>query len=161
MDDATPSVEPAVHRQLAADLFNSTWELMDKSDRTPIENERMIHMAHASRYHWDRVGKPVHFARGEWLISRAYTLVNRGESALYHAFASLRWCAEYDLGAFDVGFAHEAIARAYAVQGAIARRDAHVELAIQAAQSVDAELDRTWLVKNIQGVPSLLVPEWE
>lgn len=161
MDDATLSVEPAVHRQLAADLFNATWELMDKSDRTTIEDERMIHTAHASRYHWDRVGQPVHFARGEWLISRAYTLVQCGESALRHAAASLRWCSEHDLGAFDRGFAHEAMARAHGVLDAVALRDTQLELAIQAAQGVEAEADRDWLLKNIQSVPSLSVPDWE
>jgi len=54
------------HRQLAVDLFNHTWELLDKSERTQAEADEMIHAAHASRYHWGLAGTAVNLARGEW-----------------------------------------------------------------------------------------------
>src|SRR5207247_1686951 len=46
------------HRRMAVQLFNSTWDLMAKKRRTKDEDDRMIHMAHASRYHWSVVGGP-------------------------------------------------------------------------------------------------------
>lgn len=154
-------LDHTIHRQLAADLFNATWDLMDKSDRTTIEEEQMIHMAHASRHHWDLVGEPLHFARGEWQVSRAYALVKRHEPALHHAMSSLHWCLEHDLGSFDLGFAHEAMARAYALQENDTQRDMHITLATQAAQGVEKEADRDWLMKNVDSVKSLSIPEWE
>src|SRR6266480_3265651 len=45
-----------LHRKMAAELFNSTWRLIAKKRRTKDEDDRMIHMAHASRYHWSVVG---------------------------------------------------------------------------------------------------------
>src|SRR5256712_10072313 len=53
------------HRKMAAHLFNSTWTLIEKKRRTKEERDTMIHMAHASRYHWGVVGGPKELAIGE------------------------------------------------------------------------------------------------
>jgi DNA-binding transcriptional MerR regulator len=70
----SPTVEPeldaAGHRRLAVDLFNHTWTLIEKEERTPAEIDEMIHSAHASRYHWSKVGTGANLARGEWQVSR-------------------------------------------------------------------------------------------
>lgn len=79
----TGDVDP--RRKLAADLFNTVWSLMEKANRTREEDDMMIHAAHASRYHWAEVGTAVNLARGEWQISRVYCVLNRAESALFHA----------------------------------------------------------------------------
>ena len=44
------------HRKFAIDLFNQVWDLMDKEDRTQEDNDRMLHAAQASRYHWGETG---------------------------------------------------------------------------------------------------------
>ena len=49
----------------------------------------MIHAAHASRYHWSKVGTNANLARGEWQVSRVYTVLDRAEPALYHAHRCL------------------------------------------------------------------------
>ncbi|MBB5034625.1 hypothetical protein [Prosthecobacter vanneervenii] len=54
--DASPLSETAFHKKMAVDLFNETWTLLDKTDRTPEEDARMSHLAHASRLHWGFVG---------------------------------------------------------------------------------------------------------
>lgn len=43
--------EMEFHKKMAVELFNATWDLMDKKDRTKEDNDAMIHSAHASRYH--------------------------------------------------------------------------------------------------------------
>jgi hypothetical protein len=58
------------HGGLGAALFNRTWELIGKEDRTPADDDRMLHMAHASRYHWGEVGSAANLVRGEWQCSR-------------------------------------------------------------------------------------------
>ena len=73
-----------IHKKLAIDAFNKTWSLIDKKDKTQEEIDEMIHMAHASRYHWGKIGQPIHFERGEWQISRVYSLIGQPEAALYH-----------------------------------------------------------------------------
>ena len=101
------------HKKQAVQCFNETWNLIDKTDRTREEDFRMIHMAHASRYHWREVGTPLHFLRGEWQIARVYALLNLGESARHHAEYCLALCLSNNIGDFDLAFAYEALARAH------------------------------------------------
>lgn len=77
----------------------------------------MIHMAHASRYHWSRVGTPVNEAIGEWQVSHVYAVLGRPEPAMYHAERCLGICKANDIGDFALAFAYEALARAAAVAG--------------------------------------------
>jgi len=39
-------------RKLAVELFNRAWELMRRAERTAAEDDELLHVAHASRYHW-------------------------------------------------------------------------------------------------------------
>lgn len=118
-DRATPNVtlEAAVHRQIGVDLYNATWELLEKADRTADETDELIHRAHASRWHWARAGEAVNLGRGEWLCSRVYAILGRGEPALWHA----RRCVEIEeaagIGDWDIAAAYEAMARAHLVAG--------------------------------------------
>jgi hypothetical protein len=48
-------LDAQIERKLAASLFNATWRLLDKTDRTAEDNTQMIHCAHASRFHAARV----------------------------------------------------------------------------------------------------------
>lgn len=58
---------------------------MEKEDRTEDDDDRMLHMAHASRHHWRSVGTPANLARREWLCSRVYAVLGRPEPCLPHA----------------------------------------------------------------------------
>ena len=85
-------------RRLAADLFNHTWTLMERVDRTAAQDDEMLHCAHASRYHWGEVGEPANLARGEWQCSRVYTVLGRAEPAMWHARRCLAICEEHGIG---------------------------------------------------------------
>lgn len=146
------------HKKMAIDLFNLTWDLIEKQDRTEDDNDTMIYAANASRYHWGVVGTPLNFARGEWQISRVYALLGRAEPALHHAKKSLVLCVNHDLGAFDLGFAYEAMARAYAVHGDIGEQDHHLGLAQESAQQVENEENKNWLLRNITSVSTGAIP---
>ena len=108
-------LDPTVERQLAVDLFNATWQLLDTPDRSPDDDLRMLHMAHASRHHWAQVGEPVNLARGEWQVSRVYAVLGRAEPARFHGERCLEICEEYGIADFDLAYAYEALARAAAV----------------------------------------------
>ena len=105
-------LDKELERKLAAHLFNETWRLIEKPERTPEEDVLMIHSAHASRYHWQSVGDSSNKAIGEWQISRVYSLLNLHNPALYHASLCLDICETHSLSPFSKGFAHEAMARA-------------------------------------------------
>src|SRR5437879_3844957 len=98
------------HRKMAAHLFNSTWTLIEKKRRTKEERDTMIHMAHASRYHWGVVGGPKELAIGEWQISHVYAVVGRPEPSLFHAQRCLEICEAHKIGDFPLAYAYEALA---------------------------------------------------
>ncbi len=103
------------HKKLAIDAFNKTWDYIDTKERTKAQTLEMIHLAHASRYHWGFAGTELHKGRGEWQISRVYSIANLGESALLHAQAYLDICLKNDYKDWDIAFAYEAMAYAYKV----------------------------------------------
>lgn len=94
-----------IHKQFAVNLFNHTWDLLEKKDRTEDEIDEMIHSAHASRYHWGQIGTPINFERGEWQISRVYSVLNKAEPALYHAKRCLDICEKNSIADFDLAIA--------------------------------------------------------
>jgi len=142
-------------RLLAAQLFNETWRLLDHQRRTRPDDDRMIHTAHASRYHWGQVpaATPAHLARGEWLISRVYSVLGRAEPALHHARRVLDLCQENGIGDFDLAFAYEALARAHAVAGDAARARDSTDQALAAAGDIADDEDRDLVLADLETVP--------
>jgi hypothetical protein len=132
-------------RRLAATLFNHVWDLMEKPDRSAADDDEMLHGAHASRYHWGVVGEPVHRARGEWQCSRVYTVLGRFEPALHHAGRCLALAVQNGLGPFDLGAAHEALARSYRIVGDTAKVAEHVALGQAEATAITDPADRAVL----------------
>ncbi|MEO7664253.1 MAG: helix-turn-helix domain-containing protein [Candidatus Limnocylindrales bacterium] len=120
---ATDELDAGAHRRLGVSLFNHTWTLIEKADRTPAETDEMIHSAHASRFHWSKAGTTVNLARGEWQIARVYCVLGRGEPALWHAGRCLAYAdaaaAAGEAEAWDLAAAYESMARASAVAGDI------------------------------------------
>jgi hypothetical protein len=138
---------------MAVECFNHTWELLDKAERAIEEDDEMLHTAHASRYHWGVIGKPVHFERGEWQISRVYSVLNRPEAALYHAGRCLKICEDNDIADFDIAFAYEAMARASALAGNDADCDRYIGLAKKAGLEIKEEGDRDYFFSELKTIP--------
>jgi DNA-binding transcriptional MerR regulator len=108
---------PESERQLAADLFNLVWTLLEQPGRPTEDDDRMVHAAHASRYHWGQVGGPEQFAIGEWQCARVYSVLGRAEPALHHARRCLEIATAGAVPDWMIASAHEGLARAYAVAG--------------------------------------------
>lgn len=110
------------HRRLGKDLYNRTWALLEKADRTPAEVDELLHASHASAWHWSKGGGTLaNAARGEWQIARVYSTLGWGDPALRHARRSLE-LAEAAVTAgvaddWDMAAALEGLARALAVAG--------------------------------------------
>ena len=138
------------HGKEAIENFNSTWDLIDKINRTHEDNLRMIHMAHASRYHWGFIGEPVNLARGEWQISRVYSLLNMSESALLHAEESLRLCEENNICDFDLAFAYEALARAYSILNDSVNKEKYIKKA--GSVFINDRQNRDYLLSELETI---------
>ncbi|WP_426566611.1 MerR family transcriptional regulator [Angustibacter sp. McL0619] len=142
-----------VERRLAVALFNDTWRLMENEARTPADDDRMLHTAHASRHHWAGVGTPVNLARGEWLCSRVYAVLGRGEPSLHHAQRELDLCRENAIGDWDLAFAYEALARAHAVSGDALAARAATEQALACGEDIADDEDRAMLLADLETIP--------
>jgi DNA-binding transcriptional MerR regulator len=136
-------------RELAVDLFNGVWRLMETEDRTPAQDDWMLHMAHASRYHWEQAGTAVNLARGEWQCSRVYAALGRAEPARHHARRVLEICEDNGIGDWDLAFAHEALARAAAVAGDEQGMERHLADARRAAEFIRDPADRELLESDL------------
>jgi hypothetical protein len=138
-------------RRLAVDLFNHAWSLMRLPERTPEQDDELIHAAHASRHHWAEIGTTANLARGEWQVSRVYATLGRAEPALYHAGRCLAYC-EGDPDAledWDLAYAYEALARAHAVAGNAAEARANAERARELGERIADEEDREHLAADL------------
>jgi hypothetical protein len=136
-------------KQLAKDLFNRVWELLETERRTGAENDEMIHAAHASRYLWGVVGQPANLVRGEWQCSRVYSVLDRAEPALWHGRRCLDLCDEHGLGDFDLAYAYEALARAHRVAGEAPEAEAYERLAAEAGEAIADPDDREHFLADL------------
>jgi DNA-binding transcriptional MerR regulator len=147
------SLEPALQRKTAADLFNFTWTLLEKTDRSERETDLMVHAAHASRFMWEDIGEPVNHARGEWQIARVYAVADRPEPALHHARRCLEIVEEHGVGDFDLACAYEALARAHATAGERDQAARYEALGREAAARIADTDDRELVVSDLDTLP--------
>jgi hypothetical protein len=142
---------PEDHRILGVELFNKTWGLMDKTDRTPTDDATMLDFAHASSYHWSFCGTVVNQQRGYWLISRVYAVLGIPDACLL--FAKLcRECTETGLSEmedFDIAFSFEALARAYALNGELKKTAEMFRSAVEAGNLIKDEEDQEIFVESL------------
>ncbi len=102
------------HRKIAKHCFNEAWDYLDKKDRDANDEQRMLHLAHASRYHWSFVGNAGNMAVGDWQLSRVYAALKEPSLALHFAKSALEICQKNNLSEILIS-AYEGLARAYAI----------------------------------------------
>jgi hypothetical protein len=147
------AVDLRTHRRLAKELFNRTWDLLGKKRRTRAEDDEMMHTAHASRYHWSVVGRPLNDSIAEWQLSRVYSVLGRAEPAAYHGRRALEIARRYRLAPFYVAYGHEALARAAAVSGNRPARDSELRKAGRLVARIRSRDDRRMLEDDLATVP--------
>ena len=141
------------HRQLGVDLFNEVWRLMESRE----DDDRMLHAAHASRYHWGEAPEcePRNLARGEWLCSKVYSLLGRAEPSLHHAQRCLEITEQHpeNVDDWDLPFAYEALARANTVAGDAEAAQRYAELARTSGRAIVDPEDREHLHEALTTLP--------
>lgn len=109
------------HRSQGIEANNSIWDLVDKADRTPDDDEELLRRAYAAAYHWQRAAgrQPINEARARYMLAKAHLLAGLPERSLHYADACLAATLAAGAGAadFDLAYAHEARARALRALG--------------------------------------------
>ena len=77
--------------------------------------------------------------------------LGKGESSLFHAKESLRFCEENNIGGFDLAFGLEAVSRAYKVLG---RRESDIykDQALEATNKIENKKDREYVLSEINSI---------
>jgi tetratricopeptide (TPR) repeat protein len=139
--------------EFAKSIFNSIWGLLDKEDRSPEEDLEMLLAAYASLYHWTKVGTAVHYQRGAWMISRVYQTLGKAEPSLEWAQRCQQISEEHasEMEDFDLAFAQEALARAYALSGDKEKALTHWHKAADLGDQIKAQEDKKIFLGDFQG----------
>ncbi|MDA8061161.1 MAG: hypothetical protein M0T80_01810 [Actinomycetota bacterium] len=151
---AQPSAVPDdFHRELAIGLFNETWRLIEKAERSADDEVAMLLSAMASRWHWGQVGGASETATGDWLISHVACLMAMGDLALRFARASLTLAESEGWDGWRLASAHEGMARACAVSGDPEGRARHLAAAGGALEREPSPEDREAISEQLSTVP--------
>ena len=148
---------PEAHKRFAVDCFNNCWTYLEKPNLTDEEKVEMIHIAHASAYHWlQREDKqPVNRVRSLWQISRAYAVAGHPGAAAFYGQLCLEGCERDGIGDFDLAYAYEALARAAALQGDGVKREEFFAKAKAAAESIQEKDDRELFESDLKTIPEV------
>jgi len=141
------------HKKFAIELNNLVWGFLEKKERSKEEREKMIHAAHTSCYHWGEIGEPINLQRGEWMISHVYAILNRPEPALYHAKECMELTEKHKFEDFDLAYAYEAMARAYAAVGEKTECEKYIGLAKKAGENIKGEEDGKIFMGDFESGP--------
>jgi hypothetical protein len=138
-----------VHRYFSVECFNKAWELIEKPNRTPAEDEEMIRLTQASLFHWTKREdcKASNMSIGYWQASRIYAMVGRADEARRYGLL----CLEYSRSEtpFLHAYAYEALARAEKAAGNAGRAAEYRAEASRLAESVTDEEERKYLLSDI------------
>lgn len=141
-----------MHKKFAVECFNSTWDLIDKKDRTKDEELEMINLVHTSRFHWSQIGEPINFERGEWQISRVYSELKMFERAIVHGMKCLEICLENNIGDFDLAFAYEGLVRAYSINNNDLEYNKYKKLALKSGENIKSEDDKKYFLEEMKSL---------
>ncbi len=155
MSQHTYSREERMHHYLAIELNMQTWNLLEKTVRTDQDNQRMMQFAYGSLYHWQHSPhhQPVNDQRGEWMLSRVFAVLGDGESALKHAEECYSLTQKHKLDGFDLAYAYEALARAYALLKDVEKARHYYSGAVSASERIEKSDDRDLFISDLRSEP--------
>ena len=141
------------HRRFAIELFNRSWDLLERPDRSPDDDAEMLAAAFGSAYHWGRVGTAENRALADHQISKVASHVGQPALALHYARRALEAIEIGRFGHWQVAAAYEGMARACAAAGDAAGRDYWVQRCTIALGAVPDAADRSVVAEQLLNVP--------
>jgi hypothetical protein len=143
------------HRRLGVDLYNATWELLDRGDRSAEDDDALVARAHASFYHWSQVPdvRPENVGRGHWLCSRVHAVLGQADAAAHHAARYVAIARAGQVEDWDLAAALEASARAAAVKGDFDAAERYEAEAREACSAVADAADRAVVEADLATLP--------
>ena len=145
---------PAAHRYFSAGCFNLAWDLINKSERTPEENEQMLRLSLASHWHWtqraDCTQENVSIAY--WQTSRVYAVLGQAENARRYARLCFEVSSGGDVPLWCLGYAYEALARTELVAGDLTSMSEYLREALGVAEAITDPETRQMLLADLETI---------
>lgn len=142
------------HKYFAANCFNKAWDLIDKTDRTPTEDEDMIRLSLASHYHWtqreDYDNTKASIAH--WQTSHIYALLDQADNAKRYGQLCLQVSQGEDIPPFFLGYAYESLARAEATAGNEKQAQEYIDKAKKVAEKIQKPEDKNQLLNDLDSI---------
>ncbi len=144
----------AAHRYFSAHCFNQAWELIEKAERTPDEDEQMIRLSLAATWHWTQRSDctPTHLSVGYWQAARIFAILGQAENARRYAQMCLEASQTPGVKPFYLAYAYEALARAEVIAGEKGRAYGYLTEARRLAEQVEEADDRDALLADLETV---------
>lgn len=142
------------HKYFSANCFNSAWDLIDKTDRTPQEDEQMLQLSMASAWHWTQREdvKPTNISVSYWQIARIYALLGQGDNARRYGQMCLEVSRGEDIPPFYLGYAYEALARAEMVADDSNKMMDYLTKARHTAEQMTDEESKKLLLADLESI---------
>lgn len=143
------------HRWFAVECNNRAWDLASKPERTSVENDEMLNIAHAAAFHWSQIGKPVNNARADVALAHIYSTLKNGAQALFYAQRSLSYFEKNPEADWDIAFAHAEMAFASVVNKDASLYTRHIAEARRLGEAIKEEEDRKVFLEELSKIPVL------
>ena len=144
-----------MHHYMGIEMNMQTWSLLEKKDRSEQDDIRMVMFAKASLFHWKLSPKfqPINEQRGEWMLSRVFSVLGKGEEALVHAEKTMELTEKFDFKDFDLAYAYECLARADAASGNIKESKNLYKKAKHAGELISGKKDKEIFEGDLKSEP--------
>jgi hypothetical protein len=144
----------SAHRYFSAHCFNSAWELIDKPQRSPEEDEEMLRLSLAATWHWTQRPDcaPTNLSIGYWQTARIYALLDQADNARRYAQMCLEVSQAPGVEPFFRAYAYEALARAEAAAGEKGRAYGYLTEARHLAEQVEDAEEKAALLADLETV---------
>jgi len=113
----------------------------------------MLHAAHASAWHWTRVGTALNEARANMLLGMAHALASEGPLGLRYAMSAFNYFNEHEAPDWEQAFAHATLAAAARAAGDAALHREHYAEASRLADAIASPEDRAVFMRSFANVP--------
>jgi len=153
VSDAKSSEEAAAwHRRFAAASNNRAWDLSVQT-RNAAEDREMLDAAHASAWHWTKVGTELNFMRATMLLAEVHALLGFGQSALAYAENMRTYFLGIQSPDWEMAFVHVVYAHAASAAGESEKHRTSYALAVAALEAVSNEKERSIVASTFSHMP--------
>jgi hypothetical protein len=138
-------------RELATQLFNRCWELLEAT-RDSDDDVELLTAAFGSRYHWLNAGAMEQWIVSDWMVARAAAALGDGELAILFAQRAHSAAQESESPDWLVASTAEGVARAFAALGDVEEFNHWAALANRLVEAIADPEDQSLIASQLADI---------